>query len=85
MSIEEKVQNNLVVFPVPSNDMVYVQVNGTEIQAYKVFDMQGRVVSAVEGLNVPVLELSGKELGSGTYLIMVDTPFGSANRKMIIE
>ena len=85
LSLEEKVQNNLVVFPVPSDDVVYVQVNGTEIERYQVFDMQGRVVLSAAGVNLPMVEFSGDTLGSGTYIISVETPYGSAKRKMIIE
>ena len=85
LSLEEKVQNNLVVFPVPSDDRVYIQVNGTDIESYKVFDMQGRVVLSDDSVNLPLVELMGNTLGSGSYIISVDTPYGSARRKMIIE
>ena len=85
LSIEEQVENNLVVFPVPSNDKVFVQVNDTEITAYSVVDVQGREVLSVTGINAPLVELNGADLGSGTYIITVNTPYGSAQRKLIIQ
>lgn len=85
LSIDEKVQNNLVVFPVPSSDKVYVQVNGTTIQSYVIYDQMGRVVGQKEGLDSKVLELTSADFKSGMYIISVDTPFGKANRQMIIE
>ncbi|MEJ6775733.1 MAG: endonuclease [Crocinitomicaceae bacterium] len=85
LSIEEQVENNLVIFPVPSNDKVFVQVNDTEITAYTVVDAQGRQVLSVSGINAPLVELSASSLGIGTYLITVTTPYGSTQRKLIIQ
>ncbi len=86
LSVNEKnIDSRLVVFPVPADDVVYVQVNGIEIEAYQVFDMQGRVVTQETGVSLPMLELSGESLGSGSYIISVDTEFGSAKRKLIIQ
>lgn len=85
LSIEEKLEANLVVFPVPSNDKVFVQVNDTEITAYSIVDMQGREVKSVSDLNAPLVELNASEFNAGTYLIQVTTPYGNAQRKMIIK
>jgi hypothetical protein len=85
LSLDDQVQNNLVVYPIPANDMVYVQVNGTEINGYTITDMQGRVVDSKSGLNLNVLEVSATSLESGTYVVNVQTPYGDAQRKMIIE
>lgn len=84
-SIQEKLDANFVVFPVPSNDVVYVQVNGTEINAYEVIDLNGRVVRAESDVNLPVLKLSKDMIGTGTYIIQVQTPYGTAQRKLIIQ
>lgn len=84
-SIQEKLDANFVVFPVPSNDEVYIQVNGTEISAYEVIDLNGRVIRAESDVNLPVLKLSKDMIGSGTYMIRVETPYGSAQRKLIIQ
>ena len=85
LSIDEKVQNNLVVFPVPSNDKVYIQVNGTTINAYVIYDQMGRLISQKVGLDSKVIELTSADFKSGIYIISVETPFGKANRQMIIE
>ena len=82
---EEYLDANLVVFPVPSNDVVYVQVNGTEITSYSVLDLNGRVVESASGKNLQVLTLHKENLGAGTYLINVETPLGQVQRKMIIQ
>lgn len=84
-SIDEKLDANFVVFPVPSSDEVYVQVNGTEISAYEVTDLNGRVVRAESNVNLSVLKISKEMIGTGTYIIQVVTPFGKAQRKLIIQ
>lgn len=84
-SIQENMDANFVVFPVPSNDVVYVQVNGTEINAYEVIDLNGRVIRAESDLNLPVLKLTKDMIGTGTYIIRVQTPFGKAQQKLIIQ
>lgn len=85
VGIDEMLDNNFVVFPVPSNDKVYLQVNGTEITSYEVIDLQGRVVSLEKDVQLPVVILDGKAMKSGTYMVSVYTPLGSAQRKMIIR
>ena len=84
-SIQEKLDANFVVFPVPSNDIVYVQVNGTDITAYEVIDLNGRVVRAENEISSPVVQLSKDMIGAGTYMIRVETELGSTQRKLIIQ
>ncbi|MDG1334386.1 MAG: endonuclease [Crocinitomicaceae bacterium] len=85
VNIEEKLEANFVVFPVPSNDVVYVQVNGTDITAYEVIDMNGRVVRTESKISSPVVQLSKDMIGTGTYMIRVETALGSTQRKLVIQ
>lgn len=84
-SIEDKVQNNFVVYPIPAEDNVYLQVNGTEINAYTMYDVMGRTIDQKSGLNAQVVELKSSSYSSGTYTIVVNTPFGQATKNMIIK
>ncbi len=84
-SLQEKLEANFVVFPVPSDDVVYVQVNGTDITNYEVVDLKGRVVLTGNDVNLPVLQLTKEMIGSGVYMVRVETPYGSAQRKLIIK
>ena len=60
-------------------------MNDTEITSYSVVDMQGREVLSLSGINAPLIELSAADFNAGTYLIQVTTPYGNAQRKMIIK
>jgi endonuclease I len=85
LGLEEQLQQNLVVFPVPSNDKVYIQVNGTEITAYQLVDMQGRVISSENAISLQVLILEASQIKSGSYILYIETPYGETNRKIVIE
>ncbi len=84
-SIEELTQENMVVFPVPSNDMVYIQINGQEITSYEIVDMNGRVVMSEANLNAGTVELNSNLLESGNYIVHVTTERGSAQKKLIVQ
>ena len=85
VGLEEQLQSNFSVFPVPSNGKVYAQVNGTNITEYKVTDLLGRVVVKNKSVSLPVLEIDGQNLKSGKYLIEVTTEFGKTKGSFIIE
>lgn len=83
-SVAEELAASFVVFPVPAEDVVYVQVNGTKIEGYRIIDLQGRVILSEDGVSLDVLKLD-QQLSSGTYTIQVDTPYGTTQRKMVIK
>lgn len=85
MGLAEKLDNNFSVFPVPASQTLYAQVNGLEIQAYQIHDIQGRQVAAAQNLNLPVLTLPINEFKSGVYFISVNTQYGQVKREFVIE
>ncbi len=85
LSIDEILQMNTVVFPVPSNQKVYIQVNSQNITGYEVLDMQGRVVLSKDDINTPKLTLTADELQLGTYTIRVFTAKGETLGKIVMQ
>ena len=85
VGIDEKLSANFSIFPVPSSGKVFAQVNGLNITAYKITDIQGRIVADESKIDKPVLELDGSKLKSGQYIIQVSTELGSTMRTFIIE
>ena len=85
VGIDEKLENSFVIYPVPSNDIVYVQVNGTTINSYHVIDMQGRSILSAEQVELSLLEIDASSFTSGSYIIEVTTPYGKVQRKFIVE
>jgi endonuclease I len=83
--LQEKLDANFSVFPVPSNNKVYAQVNGVNITTYSVTDAQGRTVLEVNGQNLPVLELAADKFKSGVYILKVGTEYGTVQSSFVIE
>jgi hypothetical protein len=42
-------------------------------------------VNQSDGLNSPVVEIDARQLNSGNYIILVETPFGKAKKKISVE
>jgi hypothetical protein len=84
-SIEDKIQANFVVFPVPSSDNIFVQINGTYITEYQLTDVNGKTVRDVKGLQEHVLKLHASDFPKGVYVLRVNTPVGIGIKKIVIE
>ena len=80
---ENIVESNLVVFPNPSDDMVYVQVNGIKIKHLTIVDMTGRVVG--EYTDEMAVKINVGDFNAGSYLINIATDQGIAQRKLIVQ
>jgi hypothetical protein len=85
MGLSEKLDQNFSVFPVPASQTLYAQVNGLDILAYQISDIQGRKVAHAENLKLPVLALPINEFKSGVYFISVETQYGQVQREFVIE
>ena len=80
MGLAEKLDNNFSVFPVPASQTLYAQVNGLEILAYEIIDIQGRSMTSAQQLNLPVLALPIQDFKPGVYFISVNTQYGQVKR-----
>ena len=85
VGLQEKLESNFSIFPVPANNKVYAQVNGLNITSYQVVDAQGRVIAESNAIDVPVLELTANQFKSGMYILAVGTAFGTVQQSFIIE
>lgn len=77
------VETNLVVYPNPSEDMVYVQVNGINIKTLTITDMTGRVVG--EYTDEMAVKINVNDLKAGSYILNISTDQGNAQRKLIVQ
>jgi len=81
---QDELENNLVVFPNPASDAVFIQVNGQIIQGVSISDMTGRQVFSSANSEA-LVEVNTSHLIAGTYIINVSTTNGVAQRKLIIQ
>jgi hypothetical protein len=85
MGIDEKLDVNFSVFPVPTSAKLYAQVNGLEIVGYNIVDIQGRQIASESNIKLPVLEYNTSGLKAGVYYLHVETIHGSVKREFVIE
>ena len=63
----ENVENGtIIVYPNPTQDVLYIQ--GIDAQILRIFNMQGNMLQATEGMQVSV-----SHLPTGTYLLQIGT------------
>lgn len=74
---------NVVTYPNPATEMVYVTVEG-QIRNYEMVDALGRKVMAGENVNADILELNVSSLPQGLYIINVTTDRGVAAQRVNI-
>jgi hypothetical protein len=80
----EFVENNLSVFPNPSNEIVYVQLNGIDITAVDVKDMTGRTVGTFTS-STQFVEVDVTNFKAGTYLLNINTEKGNLVERIIVQ
>ena len=85
MGLEDKLDVNFSVFPVPTSEKLYAQVNGLDIIAYNIVDIQGRLIANEKNIKLPVLEYTTTDLKAGIYYLNVETIHGSVQREFVIE
>jgi len=78
------VENNLSVFPNPSNEIVYVQLNGVEITSVDVRDMTGRTVGTFTS-STQFVEVDVTNFNAGTYLLNINTEKGNLVKRIIVQ
>lgn len=81
---KEYVNSNLSIFPNPSSNVVYVQLNGVEINSVDVTDMTGRKVGTFTSSN-EFVTVDVKNLKSGTYLLNIQTAKGNLVERIIVQ
>jgi len=84
-NVDELLLNNLSIFPVPSSEDVYFQINGVNILAFEILDLNGKKIKNDENLNLPVLKLNKTELGVGSFIISLTTEYGTVQDRFILN
>lgn len=84
-SINELLNNGFITYPNPSKDEINLHVDATTISSYQIIDFQGRVVLSANVNNLVLVKANISKLNAGTYLVKVVTPFGTAQRSIVVE
>lgn len=65
-ALENVEHGTIIVYPNPTQDVLYIQ--GIDAQILRIFNMQGNMLQATEGMQVSV-----SHLPTGTYLLQIGT------------
>jgi hypothetical protein len=81
LKVEEFNKNELSVFPNPTSEKLYIE-SQIPVSNVKLFNMLGQMVLN-QDLNVQKGEISLSQLSIGTYLLHVESEFGTEIRKIV--
>jgi hypothetical protein len=80
--ISESINENIKVFPIPTELAINIDLNETVVSSISLYDMGGRLLKQ---MNVPenqsgLIIMSLESLENGNYLLMIEGEFGSDRR-----
>jgi endonuclease I len=84
-SVEEKLSANFMVFPNPATEVLNLNVDATTISAYEITDMQGRAVLKGDAKDETIVSINVADLKAGTYLVRATTPYGVAQKSIVVN
>jgi hypothetical protein len=83
---ENDFEASISLSPNPVKDMLSIAVaTGTTINAYEIFDVNGKVVKAVNSSTSSITEINVSELSVGNYILKLQSDKGIASKKFIKE
>lgn len=81
---QEVLENQLAVYPNPSKEVVYIQVNGFEVKRVIMQDMMGReVANHTSDKKYAILDVSSYPAGS--YVLQIETNQGMVTKKVMVQ
>lgn len=84
-SVDEMLNNGFIVYPNPAKNELSLHVDATTISKYEIIDIRGRVVLKGEVNNQMLVKLNITALEAGSYIVKAQTPYGTAQRSLVIE
>ena len=84
-SIDEMLNTGFIVYPNPAKDELSLHVDATTISLYEIIDIRGRVVMKGDVSNQILVKLNTDNLESGSYIVKAQTPYGIAQRSIVIQ
>jgi hypothetical protein len=83
VSSEELPDFNISISPNPSNYSSLISTQGAIIRSINIYDVLGRPVYAIEGLEKSQVEVPISSWAQGTYILRIETDKGVKTSKLI--
>lgn len=85
LSIEEQsLENNISIYPNPSNGKFKVNVNAEGLKLITLVDYTGKVIAQKES-EMKVFEFNETNISSGVYIVQIKTNQGISTKKVVID
>ena len=84
VGIENHLENSIVLFPNPANDVVNVQCTMYNVQSVEVIDVYGKSINIVHITDNPT-RINISDLADGMYFVRVTTDEGVATKPFIVK
>ena len=86
LSINDVIDNNILVYPNPANKVINITSNNTYIYSFDLYNAIGELMLSKSDINSKVMSINRNELNSGIYISKItDTNGNSVVRNIIFE
>ncbi len=84
--VKENAGSEISIFPNPSSSAISFTVQGSNsIKGIELYDVTGRMVKQIEGLNTSKYTIQREGLSTGLYIAKIQLNKGSISKKIILE
>ena len=86
MSINDLIDNGIVLYPNPVNSVINITSNNSNIHSFDLYNAIGVRVISISDINSKVMTVNRNELNSGIYISKItDTDGNTVVRNIIFE
>ena len=86
LSINDVIDNNILVYPNPANKVINITSNNTDIYSFDLYNAIGELMLSKSDINSKVMSINRNELNSGIYISKItDINGNSVVRNIIFE
>ena len=86
LSINDVIDNNILVYPNPANKVINIKSNNSNIYSFDLYNAIGELMLSKSDINSKVMSINRNELNSGIYISKItDANGNSVVRNIIFE
>ena len=76
--------SDVYVYPNPASDLINILIQGVDVTALRMMDVQGRTVKILDAGKQTVITVPVSDLAAGVYFLEAETATGTITKKIVI-
>ena len=84
LNIQNQISKNLKIFPMPGNDVVWIQSSAENIKALSIYRPDGTLVKSIPDIESLIVDFPSQDLATGIYIIRIKVGEEDCSRKLHI-